>query len=504
MISLQAMVHTPLQNLLEIGGLGAPVTEVAEGTIALAALLCAFALRKRSWLVNTGSLILLAISMGLDILAIRYGVATKWLGAFALIFFYWALVRVVVDLIFRPRRGIHYSAIPHDAAMILLGLLVLAVVFYADLDFDPMKLFASGALVSGAIVFALQEPLRNLATGLTFHITKPFQPGDWVNFQNHLGEVKATTWVSTEIVTRTNERVQIPNVMLVTQPVKNFRNTAIADEIAIGISYDDPPGRVKETILRVVRDIPHVLGDPPPQVFAWEYGDYAIKYRVRYYLADYVVQETVRDTLVSSLWYALRRHAIDIPYPTQTLQMRPNQREQRQDAEYEKQIIADLRRVDFLRELNDEEMRLLLPTVSVHQFGGGELIVRQGDPADSFFVIRSGTVAISARAKDGSVRELATNSSASRHPFFGETAMMSGEARNASIRATTDVEVLVMSREGFVQLFKAHPELAETMGGIIAERESENRQLLANAPDSDGARGFKKRFVEKMRVIFDL
>ena len=101
---------------------------------------------------------------------------------------------------------------------------------------------------------------------------------------------------------------------------------AASGEITVGISYEEPPGRVKEAILKVARDIPHVLADPPPQVFAWEYGDYAIKYRVRYYLADYGPQEIVRDTLVSSLWYALRRHAIDIPFPTQTLEVRRPQK----------------------------------------------------------------------------------------------------------------------------------------------------------------------------------
>ena len=260
------MAHTPLQNLLEIGNLGPQVTAIAEGLVALVALLFAIAIRRRSLLVNAGSLVLLAVSLALDVLAIHSGGTSKWVGAFAVIFFYWAVVRVVVDLIFRPRPGGQYAKIPHDALMVLLWMLVLAIVFYADLNFDPMKLFASGALVSGGLVFALQEPLRNLATGVTFQVTQavparrlgpfpePSGPGE--------GELK---WATTEIVTRAYERIQIPNNMLVSQPVKNFRNTAIADEIEIGISYEDSPGSVKEAILKVVRDVAHVASDPPPK-----------------------------------------------------------------------------------------------------------------------------------------------------------------------------------------------------------------------------------------------
>jgi small-conductance mechanosensitive channel/CRP-like cAMP-binding protein len=497
------MAHTPLQSALEIGNLGPQVTSIAEGIVALVALLFAIAIRRRSLLVNAGSLVLLAVSLALDVLAIHSGGSAKWLGAFAVIFFYWAMVRIVVDLIFRPRSGVHYSAIPHDAVMLLLWMLVLAIVFYADLNFDPMKLFASGALVSGGLVFALQEPLRNLATGVTFQITKPFRPGDWVHFQNHLGQVKGTTWVSTEIVTRAYERIQIPNNMLVSQPVKNFRNTAIADEIEIGISYEDSPGSVKEVILKVIRDVAHVASDPPPQIYAWEYGDYAIKYRIRYFLADYGVQESVRDAVVSSLWYALRRHAIDIPYPTQTLEMRRPKARQGADAEFEKEIISDLRRVDWLRELRDEELRVLLPTVQVHQFGVGEVLMREGDAGDSFYIIRRGELEVTAKSPSGEIRQVARLSAASPSPFTGEGAFLEGGVRNATVRARTDVEVLEMSRQGLAQLFKAHPELGDPIAETIATRERQRGALLAEEQRGDGVQGRRHRLLARMREIFD-
>jgi len=408
-----------------------------------------------------------------------------------------------VDLIFRPRRGVHYSAISHDAVMLLLWMLVVAIVFYADLNFDPMKLFASGALVSGGIVFALQEPLRNLATGVTFQITKPFQLGDWVNFQSHLGRVKALKWAATEIETRAHERIQIPNNMLISQPVKNFSNTAIADEIEIGVSYEDSPGRVKEVIFKVVRDAAHVASDPPPQIYAWEYGDYAIKYRVRYFLADYGVQESVRDAIVSSLWYALRRHAIEIPYPTQTLEMRRRRVRRGADAEFEKEIISDLRRVDWLRELSDAELRVLLPAVQVHQFGVGEILMREGDSGDSFYIIRRGELEVTAKSPSGEIRHVAGLSAASPSPFIGESAFLEGGVRNSTVRARTDVEVLEMSRQGFTQLFRAHPELAEPIAEIIATRGRQRGALLAEAQRGDGAQGHRHRLLAKMRQIFD-
>src|SRR5271157_4524024 len=418
------MDHTPLQNALLLYPLSSGVAGIVEGMLALTAALCAIALRRRKWLVNAGTFLLISVAFVLDVFAPSLAAVPRlmaWVSAAAVISFYWGVVRLVVDLIIRPRGRAHYSTILRDLLMILLWALVVAVVLYNTLGFDITKIFVSSAVVLGAIGLGVQETLRNVFSGLMFQIAKPFQPGDWVRFQNHQGMVRGTSWAQTEIITRANERIGIPNSMLASQPMTNYANGVVADEITIGISYDDPPGRVKEAVLKVIREIPHVLADPPPQVFAWEYGEYAIKYRVKYWIGDYGVQEIVRDTVVSNLWYALRRHAIDIPYPTQTLQMGQRAPRRTIDAEFEKEIMTDLRRVDWLRGLRDEELRMLLPTVNVHQFGVGEVLVREGESGDSFFIVRHGSVEVAARAHDGTVRHIADISPVSASPFFGES-----------------------------------------------------------------------------------
>jgi CRP-like cAMP-binding protein len=50
---------------------------------------------------------------------------------------------------------------------------------------------------------------------------------------------------------------------------------------------------------------------------------------------------------------------------------------------------------------------------------------------------------------------------------------MTGEPRNATVRARTDAELLRLSRKDFVELFKSHPEAAAKMNEIIALRKSE-------------------------------
>jgi CRP-like cAMP-binding protein len=119
-------------------------------------------------------------------------------------------------------------------------------------------------------------------------------------------------------------------------------------------------------------------------------------------------------------------------------------------------------------------LQLLFPGLILRRFGTGETIVRQGDPGDSLYIIRSGEVEVLAHANSAHnvhIRNL------QRPAFFGEMALLTGEPRYATVRARTDVEVLEISREGFHELFKSDPETAAEMREIISLRRSEHREL---------------------------
>ena len=61
------------------------------------------------------------------------------------------------------------------------------------------------------------------------------------------------------------------------------------------------------------------------------------------------------------------------------------------------------------------------------------------------FIVRSGTAEVFGHTADGQIRHLAE---IGRGDVTGEMALMTGEPRNASVRAITDLEVIEMDREG--------------------------------------------------------
>ncbi len=162
--------------------------------------------------------------------------------------------------------------------------------------------------------------------------------------------------------------------------------------------------------------------------------------------------------------------------------------------------MTDLRQVDWLRGLSDEELRMLVPTVSVRQFGAGEMLVRIGEPGESMFIVRSGRAEVIGHTADGQLRHLAE---IGRGVMTGEMALMTGEPRNANVRALTDVEVIEMDREGFTRLFKEHPDAAASIGDIIAERNRDRLEKLSSGDALDGKGGPHRWLLAKMRELFD-
>src|SRR5262249_45885973 len=248
---------------------------------------------------------------------------------------------------------------------------------------------------------ALQETLGNIFSGLSLQLQKPFEPGDWVRFGMYLGRVQGIGWRSTRLVTRSLESLDVPNALLAREVITNYRGTAVGDDLFVGLSYGVPPNRVKEIILRVLHHNRALASDPAPQVWVVDYGDFAVKYRIRFWMIDYSQQDRVRDEIMTSLWYALRRNGIEIPFPILTLHLRRMPAVAARYDDRQRDLIATLRRVDFLTGLDEEELATLVPNLFEVEFGRGETICREGEAGETFYVVRGGTVEILARGMNG-------------------------------------------------------------------------------------------------------
>ena len=68
--------------------------------------------------------------------------------------------------------------------------------------------------------------------------------------------------------------------------------------------------------------------------------------------------------------------------------------------------------------------------------------------------------------------------------FFGETALVTGDKRNATVRAATDCELLVVDHQSFHEILVQSPGLAEHISRVLAERQADLEGQVAASAES--------------------
>ncbi len=117
-----------------------------------------------------------------------------------------------------------------------------------------------------------------------------------------------------------------------------------------------------------------------------------------------------------------------------------------------------------------EKMRLV-------EFSAGDDIVREGDPGESFFLIKAGRVRVLKESSDG---ELVLSELGSSEGF-GEMSLLIDQPRSATVRAIGAVTALQLTKDDFTSLMRSLPELSAKMHRLLEERVSLLEGLDADA-----------------------
>jgi small-conductance mechanosensitive channel/CRP-like cAMP-binding protein len=386
-----------------------------------------------------------------------------------------------VDLYLRQREGAVVSAIVRDVASIIAYFVVIVVVLRTTLNINLASLVATSAVLTAIIGLALQDLLSNLFSGLVLEMEAPFSSGDWVRVGTHEGIVQETGWRTTKLRTRVNELVTLPNALLSKEAVVNYSrpNPLYGDTLHIQTAYEAPPNLVQETVAAVFASDPGVALTPQTEVRLKSYNDSGIDYAIRYWTTDFGELERTRSRLLTNLWYALGRAQIRIPFPARDLFVYPGTAPML--APEQPDLVHILRGIPLLAPLDAAALARLAARVHRLTYGRGEVVVRQGETGDSFYVIERGEaeVTLVANAVATPLGRLLPGG------FFGEMSLLAGEPRSATVRAVSDLTLLMISHAAFRETVVADPTLLGHLSEIAAQRQAAqdaSRRVTDGAP----------------------
>lgn len=424
-----------------------------------------------------------------------------------------AIVGLGVTALFRvllPRVGFALPRILIDLVT-AVGTIVAFIAVGKRAGFSVAGLITTSAVLTAVIGFSLQDTLGNVMGGLSVQLDKSIGVGDWVSLGPNLptGRVTEIRWRYTAIETRNWDTVIVPNGMLVKSTITILgRRTGAAPytrrTVEFFVDFRTPPTEVIDAVETALRKdaIAGVAPEPRPVVLFFGVRDSFAQYAVRYWLTDFDHDDGTDSRVRVRMWYALRRAGISMSIPASTVFVThetPERDARKAERELEQRLRA-LSRVDLFSGLTERQQHSLAEHLEFTPFAAGEAITREGDTDDGLYMIVEGDGVV----RIGTGREQRDVARLQAGQFFGEMSLMTGEARTASVIATTDMLCYRVNKAAFEEVLRETPAIADQIAEVLATRRAELSSARGDQPDDRRHETAKQDLLGRIRGFFGI
>jgi CRP-like cAMP-binding protein/Fe-S-cluster-containing dehydrogenase component len=166
--------------------------------------------------------------------------------------------------------------------------------------------------------------------------------------------------------------------------------------------------------------------------------------------------------------YEMLRNVLDIMMKNKTFRAQIDQNYRKRALE------THLRGVPMFADLAPDFIERLKEGVELLRYAPGQVIARQGEAADYFYLVRIGFVKISEQYPGGEL----VLAYLSRGDYFGEIGLLGGGVRTATCTALDHVEVVKISGDDFREMVERFPNVRAGLETVAAERHEANEQRL--------------------------
>ncbi|MCL1465835.1 mechanosensitive ion channel domain-containing protein [Argonema galeatum] len=375
-----------------------------------------------------------------------------------------------------------------------LGIII--VLQSVGFNLGSLAILAGGLGVG--IGFGVQDLTTNFVSGLTLLVDRPVKVGDYIELENLMGTVKKISIRSTIIKTNDNSSVIVPNSTMIGNKIVNwsYDSSNFCLRIPVSVAEHNDPLLVTEALITSAYMESAVLYNPNPRVLFLGFGEEGLKFELLAWIEQPNQREFIKSSLYFAIEYNFRKQGINFPAeerhlwlqnpevlaglfqkaePTDDIDKDGTQATDREPTLQlvpKKQLsLSDLmRQIVYFKNLNDIELRKLIEAGYRQRLVASQILFRENDPGDAFYIILSGSVEVFVEK----INKHLTNLVAGQ--FFGELALMLGIPRTATVRALEETFLFAINKTGFQKLLKEHPEFYEQ---IVKELGKHQEELTA-------------------------
>ncbi len=123
---------------------------------------------------------------------------------------------------------------------------------------------------------------------------------------------------------------------------------------------------------------------------------------------------------------------------------------------------ALFQKIYLFQDLEEGEISQVLDRTTLRDYKAGSVIIQEGQPGDSLFIMKEGEVEITKQLtlvldEDTPKERVMIRLKAEDGVYFGEMALLENETRSATVTASTDCSLLELHQKDFLDLVSQKP-----------------------------------------------
>lgn len=222
------------------------------------------------------------------------------------------VIRLVLNRKYADKPGHQFKRDLIILLSSLVGIVVLIISLPVSETTVGQLLSLLGILVSAAIALSATTFIGNIMAGMMLRVIKNFKIGDFVRIGEYFGRISERGLFHIEIQNEDRDLTTLPNMYLVTNPVKVIRASGTIIHAEVSLGYDISFNKIKELLKQAANSAE--LTDPFVHIL--DLGDYSITYRVGGLLEDVKSVLSKRSQLRERMLETLHTAGVEIVSPT--------------------------------------------------------------------------------------------------------------------------------------------------------------------------------------------
>jgi len=189
-------------------------------------------------------------------------------------------------------------------------------------------LAGSAALLVG-VGLGLQNTFNDFVSGVILLFEGSVMVGDIVEVGGIIGKVKIVNIRTSEITTRDNISIIVPNSKLINDNVINWSHNREATRfvIEIGVAYGSDVPLVKKILEESAAERPEVAKTPPPYARFDDFGDSALIFGLLFWSNNMWRVEKLKSEIRFAIDQKFRNSKVVIPFPQRDLHVKSGKSE---------------------------------------------------------------------------------------------------------------------------------------------------------------------------------